>query len=172
MTSTGRRIGRDALVAAGLALLDEGTLTDVTGWIGVRPVAERAGVSPSTVSHHFSPTGDRIAPQRALARTVIHRGLQLGYEATDESRTRIAETAALSAMGTELTTEAMAAVAAADVETWTTNRNRPALTARYLALAAAPNDDDAQTLLLERDERTRNRMVPLYDAVVDALDRA
>jgi AcrR family transcriptional regulator len=172
MSSTGRRVGREALVEAGIALLDEGTLPDVTAWIGVRSVADRAGVSPSTVSHHFSPNGDRRAPNGALARTVVQRGLQIGYEATDHSRTRIAEVAALGAMGAELTNEIMATVAAADVETWITPQNRPALTARYLASAAAPNDADARALLLERDERTRDRMVPLYDAVVDALDRA
>lgn len=156
-----------------MSLLDETTLADVVATAGVRAVAERAGVSPSTVSHHFtSGGGSRATSSRALARAVLERALDSGRDITDATRGAVADMAltAEAPVG-QLRDEDLAAVAAANVEQWTGPETRAALTARYLLYAAAGADPEARALLDARDRHLRARLIPAYRVLFDFMGR-
>ncbi|HVX16485.1 MAG TPA: TetR/AcrR family transcriptional regulator [Acidimicrobiales bacterium] len=171
MSSTGRRVGRDALLGAALDLLGETMLTDAAGAIGTRSVAERAKVAPSTVSHHFAPLGGRGAPNRRLARAALERAIAIGNEVTNATRVELQDGAvvvtATGSSGVDIVVQA----AVANLNRWRQPTHTLALTARYLLYAAAARDDDARELLADREAEIRRRLIPAYDAFVEALDR-
>ena len=71
----GRRVGRDAVLAAAGELFDGAQLADLLSFLGTRAVAEAADVRPATVHHHFATVGDRTRPNARLASAVLEAAL-------------------------------------------------------------------------------------------------
>ncbi len=166
-------MGREALLEAAVLLLDGTTLADVTARAGVRAVAEQAGVSPSTVSHHFSTRGTRSATNGALAETLIEQTLDRRLAITDSTRRKVADLAlAAATSNTAPGMEVLAQIAASNIEDWTQPQARVMLTARYLAYAAAGADPRARRILAARDARLRDRLVLPYQTLFGLLGRA
>lgn len=175
--SPGRRVGREPLLDAGADLLAEVDLADVAGAaVGVRAVAEAAGVSPATVNHHFRPDGG--GRNRRLAAAAVTHAMDRW---THAGPTAIAE-AAIAAVGAVQAGEPdaldrLAAVAADDVLWWTPDDDEPHRerdsfnAALYLAIAAARCSGDARSALRRHYAEVTDIYADLYGTLLEATGR-
>ena len=77
---TGRRVGRERVLAAAVDLLAGADLADLLSFLGTRAVAEAADVQPATVHHHFANRDDNPKSNARLAVAVLEAALDQGAE--------------------------------------------------------------------------------------------
>lgn len=175
--SPGRRVGREPLLDAAADLLAEAELADVAGVaVGVRAVAEAAGVSPATVNHHFRPDGG--GRNRRLAAAAVTHAMDRWSRAgpTAIARAALDAVAAVQA-GDPDALDRLAAVAADDVLWWAPDhddphRERDAFNAAlYLAVAAARRSPEAREALRRHYADVTEIYSALYGALLEATGR-
>lgn len=195
-TGTGRRVGRQALLEAGAALLEHAQIGDVLRFAGIRAVAEAAGTTPGAVGHHFRAsrpgaepapgastdltTGDGATgevPRRAakpdLAPSILHFAFaHTDLEETAETARALAHELEALRKGDTDALERIAYAAAGNLLAYGgEKRYEPGLVALHLLLAVAPHDDVAQAILQEHYAVVDALLAPVYVELCEASRR-
>lgn len=181
-TPSGKRIGREALLDAAADLLISPSASDVAGGVvGVRRVAEAAGVAPATVNHHFRPTGggrnERLvvaAVRHALTRTDLETSHRVAASAADEVE-------ALRA-GDDDAVRRLALVAASDILAWTPDTpvhdetpegrtRRSNNNALYLATVMSTDNTEVREALVDFYADVTSIWSQIYQELLDVTQR-
>lgn len=155
-----RRPGRDAIIAAADDALGTADLDRLIHFLGPRPLARAAGISPGTITHHFESTRE-IAEEtieQALERFLpegVHEMLLDAIEKVESDR------------------DGMFAMVrdAAEMDFAYSASQVSANSAYFLACIAAPNDPGAAALVRGHYDRYRSNIRWVYAAIAARLGR-
>lgn len=162
-------MGVDPLLDAAVAQVEEADLADLLSFLTFASVAQRAGVRPATVQHHFAKRDSDAKPNERLAQAAVLRliggermratdGVSRASEAAGELRTR-----------PETTMENFRTIAAATLRANLADSGK--CRATLLTAAAAGTDATAASILDDWYGEFAKVIVPLYSTLVDAFDR-
>lgn len=170
------RPGRDALLDAAADLLAGATLEDVLGAaVGVRGVAAAAGVTPSTVNHHFPGEGGRGPNGRLCAAALHHALLRRGVPVSERTAEAAVEAAEDLRAGDPDAIGRLARIAA-DHLIGMSPEETPAdveaeRVATLLAAAVAPRSPEAVRSLQASYAQVTETLGPTYELLLEAAGR-
>ncbi|HVX18431.1 MAG TPA: TetR family transcriptional regulator [Acidimicrobiales bacterium] len=149
-------------------------LRDVLASVGVRSVADHAGVAPGTVSHHFpSKSGRAGEPNPTLARAVVEHVLSQSLAGTRSAQAAVAEIVdPTTGRGDGADPLGPLTELASSGESPLSNANRDlALSITLLAATVAGHDPDARRPLRAHHEARIDLLVEVIDATLDLSGR-
>lgn len=159
---SGRRAGgRAGLLVVARELLSGLALEDVCGFLGPRPVARAAGVSPGAVGHHFG--------EVSVARSLFAELFESDRSRVESSVDLLVAAQAALADGEHEAMRLAAAAAAADLRA--NIEDRELSVASFLAYAVAGSDAEVAALLRGFYGEMQDRFAGVYAAFARATGR-
>lgn len=165
----GRRVGVGPLVDAAVERLLEADLADLLSFLTFATVADRAGVRPATVQHHFKKRSPDAKPNERIAHATVLRVIGGDEERATDNVERASAVSHELRKKPEATMQAFRSIAAATLRTNLANRatNRTTL----LTAAVADGDPTAASILRDWYGEFAKSIEPLYERLIDAFDR-
>lgn len=175
-------MGREALLDAAADLLVAPTPADLVGGvIGVRRVAQAAGVAPATINHHFRPSGAG-RNERLVVGALRHALARNDFETSRQIAAAAAEALEQLSAGDPDALRRLTLIAAGDILAWSPDVSaddetdagrvrRSTNNAIQLGSIVAASNDEARAMMLEHYDRLTEIWATLYEAMLDATDR-
>lgn len=175
-------MGREALLDAAADLLVAPGATEVAGGvIGVRRVAEAAGVAPATINHHFRPSGGG-RNERLVVAAIRHALTRTGMETSHRVAASAAEVVEALRGGDADAVRRLAMVAADDILEWSPDTpadhetdagrlRRSNSHAVYLGSVMAGDNGEVREALIDHYAEMIRIWSRIYEALLDVTQR-
>jgi AcrR family transcriptional regulator len=171
------RPGRAALLDAAADLLATTTIEDAVGaTVGVRGVAAAAGVTPSTVNHHFPGDGGTARNTRLCAAAIHHALLRRGVPVSERTADAALAAAEDLRAGDPDALARLARIAAEhllgmapDVEQQRDAESEAVAT--LIAAAVAPRSPEAVRSLRASYDQVTDTLAPMYEGLLETAGR-
>ncbi|MDP1819025.1 MAG: hypothetical protein Q8K58_03925 [Acidimicrobiales bacterium] len=166
----GRRVGEEAVLNAAADLIVEGALEQYLAFAGVRAVARKAKVTPTTVVHRFGKehTAARGLALAATRHALARSGLSQSYKTVSE----LEKTVDGLRDGDPAALERVYAAAVKDIIAFSGDEQLlRSDTAGWIAVAASPQDPDAREILREHYNTLLEAYAPIFESLAEATGR-